>query len=445
MLKYISVIFLGMLSFGLSAQQDLTLYELRAVPQANMLNASRTPLCQGFVLLPAVSGAYVSVYNEGFNYSDMVKYDGDSLRVDMTKGISRMKKLNDFGGDFKTVLFGFGFRTGATYITFNIEEKVSARFTYPKTLFEFAWYGNADPRFLDQRVSMDGLGLDYMQYTEVSLGWAKDINEKLSIGVRAKYLSGLANFKTSNTQLGFTTSSDAYEIKVDGAFAYKSAGAMSQILDSNETDIVQSITGNHGGAIDLGFTYRFDHKLSISGAVNDLGMIRWNSGVNNGVADTVNFTYSGENVKDWSQSSVSGKGIVGALDTLFSGIEFNPNQEAYTTWLPTKIYLGANYRILQKTDLSVLSYNEFYNSRFKTSFRVAVTQRLRNWLMATVNYSFYGRSASNVGVGLSVNGGPIQFYMVTDNIVSYMLPNKNKNFHLRFGINLTFSNNFSQN
>jgi len=433
------------LSAGTYAQQDLTLYELRSVPQASQLNASRTPLSKVYVLLPVVSGAYISLYNEGFNYSDMVTQDGDSLRIDMTKGISRMKDLNDFGTDVRTTLLGFGFRTGGTYITFNIEEKISARFTYPRALFEFAWHGNADSRFLDERISMDGLGLDYMQYTEFSIGWAKDINEKLSLGAHAKYLSGLANFKTTDTKLGFRTSSEAYAIKVDGVFAYQSAGAIAQVIDSNETDLIGSVTGNHGGAIDLGFTYRFDNRLSISGAINDIGMIRWGSGVNNGVADTVDFTYTGESVKNWNQSSVGGDGIAGALDTLFKSIKFAPNNESYTTWLPTKIYIGVNYRILQKTDLSILSYNEFYNKRFKSSIRVAVTQRLRNWLMATVNYSFYGRSASNVGVGLSVNGGPIQFYAATDNVVSYLLPNKNKNFHLRFGINLSFANNFSQN
>jgi hypothetical protein len=65
--------------------------------------------------------------------------------------------------------------------------------------------------------------------------------------------------------------------------------------------------------------------------------------------------------------------------------------------------------------------------------------------MATVNYSLYGRSAANVGFGLSVNGGPFQLYMVTDNALAYILPTQTKNFHLRFGVNLTFASNFSQN
>lgn len=445
LLGFAVFIIIGVTAF---AQQDLTLYELRSVPQANQINSSRMPYANGYLLLPAVSGIYGTVYNEGFNYSNFVDVGADSNRIDMTRGIERMRKLNDLGFDLRTTLFGFGFRTGASYITFNVEQKISTRFTYPKTMFELLWYGNASSQFLGQRVSMDGLGLDVMAYTEASLGWAKDINEKLSFGVRAKYLSGQANYSTTNSSLGVTTSEDAYSLRIDGSFAYKSAGAMGTILDTGSdigADIVKDITGNHGGALDIGFTYRLDNKISFSAAVNDLGMISWNSGVKNGTADTVDVIYEGEDVLSWDEQSISGEGVQNALDTIIKSINFTNDSTSYVTWLPTKIYLGANYRLFPKTDLSILSYSEFYNSRFKTSVRVAVTQRVRNWLMATVNYSVYGRSAANVGVGLSINGGPIQLYLLTDNIISYLAPNNSKNFHFRAGINFTFSNNFSQN
>lgn len=432
----------------LTAQQDLTLYELRSVPQANQVNVSRTPYANGYVLLPGLSGIYGTFYNEGFNVRDMSSFDGDSTYIDMEKGLSRMKDLNDIGVDFRTVLFGFGFRTGASYITFNVEEKISARLTYPKSLFELVWLGNAHPQNLDNRVALDGFGLDYMQYTEMSLGWAKDLNEKISFGLRAKYLSGHANFKTTNSKLGFTTSSDAYSLALDGQFAYQSAGAMGLLLDSakdfNE-GLTAAITGNHGGAIDLGFTYRHNHRISLSAAVNDIGMINWQTGVQNGTSDSVGVNYEGIEVNKWAEEIISPSGIFATFDTLYQDINFEENNDAYTTWLPTKIYLGANYRLFQKTDVSLLSYNEFYNGKLKSSLRVGATQRVRNWLMASINYSVYGRSFGNIGVGLSANAGPVQLYMVTDNVLSYMFPLSSKNFHLRAGINLTFSNNFSQN
>jgi hypothetical protein len=59
-------------------------------------------------------------------------------------------------------------------------------------------------------------------------------------------------------------------------------------------------------------------------------------------------------------------------------------------------------------------------------------------LSASASYSIYNRSYNNFGLGLTVNGGPVQLYIVTDNILGVFIPHKAKNLHLRCGINLTF-------
>ena len=74
---------------------------------------------------------------------------------------------------------------------------------------------------------------------------------------------------------------------------------------------------------------------------------------------------------------------------------------------------------------------------------------------ATASYSIYNRSYSNVGLGISLNLGPLEIYCLTDNILSFgMLRQKSnsssstsgftvddrkvKNGQIHFGINLTF-------
>ncbi len=437
-------------TLSLGAQQDLTLYDLRSVPQANQINVSRMPYSRAYVSLPVISGVYLSPYNQGFTYSDMFYVDDtNALRIDIPKAIAEMDDLNDMGIDFRTTLLGFGFRTGASYITFNIESKISGRFTYPKTLFEFLWYGNGHPDYIGKRLALDGLGGDYMQYTEFSLGFARDLNEKWSAGVRAKYLSGLANLKTTDTRLGLTTSADDYSIKLDGALSYRSAGAMTAILDSNvefNEAISQSITGNYGFAIDLGATYHVTEKLSLSLAVNDLGFISWNSNVVNGTSNDVEYYYDGQDLNDWIEGGATGNGtgLTKVLDSILEGVEFEEDNNPYTTTLPIKTYLGANYQLFKKTDANFLTYNEFYNGKWRSSLKVGITQKVRNWFAATVNYSIYGRSYTNVGLGFSANAGPVQLYVVSDNALAYLFPDQVRNFHLRFGLNLTFANNFGQ-
>ena len=446
MKKIIILLFMGM-AFAVQAQQDLTMYEMRSMPQGHMINPSKMPYARGYVLLPGLSGIYASINNTGFTYADAITRDGDSLNLDLSNAIDKMADLNDIGFDFRTTLFGFGFRTGASYFSFNVDAKISTRLTYPKTFMEFLWYGNASSQFLDKRVPLDGLGLDYMQYNEIAFGYARDINEDWTVGAKLKMLSGIANFQTTQSELGIRTSSEDYGLYLDGQFAYKTAGAMSGILDTNVEfmdALSNSVTGNLGFAVDLGATYRYNDKLSFNASLIDMGLIKWTEGDINSQTSNVTYSYRGESLDSWLKNENT-EGFRTALDSLVGEIQWTVDSASYSTSLPLKTYLGVNYQILPKTDLSALTYNEFYEGKLRSSIRFGVTQRIRNFLMATVNYSIYGKSAANIGAGFTLNGGPWQLYFVTDNALAFIVPTQVKNYHFRVGINLTFGNNFSQN
>ncbi len=458
-MKKLAGVIILFLSFFLNgtAQQDLTLYELKAAPQSHALSPSKIPLCKGYLLLPGISGAYTSINSEGFTYADAFKLNDDgTIDIKLNDAIDKMKDLNNISFDFKVPVLGLGFRMGAGFASFGIESKGSSRFTIPKTLAEFIWLGNADEKFLGKRANFDGLGVDFMQYTEFALGFARDFDEKWTFGIKAKYLSGNAFLRTTESSLGITTDAENYAIALDGQIQIQAAGVTGLVVDSllnfngfnfeNINDqLITAGTGNHGGAIDLGATFRLNEKISFNASVLDLGLINWAASAVTKTSKPISYVYDGISVTDLSSGTGEAENIVGTLDTLFKSIQFDDKQESFTTTLPVKIYAGGNYRILPKTDLSLITYNELYNGRFKTSIRLGATQRIRNFLMATINYSVYGNSAANLGAGFTLNAGPVQLYTATDNVLAFMLPEKSKNFHLRFGINLTFGNNFSQN
>ena len=50
---------------------------------------------------------------------------------------------------------------------------------------------------------------------------------------------------------------------------------------------------------------------------------------------------------------------------------------------------------------------------------LAYNYHLGNFLSATASYSIYNRSYSNVGLGVSVNLGPVEIYCLTDNFLSF--------------------------
>ena len=87
---------------------------------------------------------------------------------------------------------------------------------------------------------------------------------------------------------------------------------------------------------------------------------------------------------------------------------------------------------------------------------VAYNYHLGNFLSATASYSIYNRSYSNLGLGVSVNLGPVEIYCLTDNILAFGTLNPRENFisntsnsinidakkvrngQIHFGLNLTF-------
>jgi hypothetical protein len=38
-------------------------------------------------------------------------------------------------------------------------------------------------------------------------------------------------------------------------------------------------------------------------------------------------------------------------------------------------------------------------------------------------------------MGFAINGGPVQFYLMSDNVIGFFAPHATKNWHVRTGIN----------
>ena len=76
------------------------------------------------------------------------------------------------------------------------------------------------------------LGVDYMQYTEFAFGYARDFNENWTFGIKAKYLSGQAFLRTTQSSLGITTNAENYAITLDGELQIQAAGIAGLVVDS---------------------------------------------------------------------------------------------------------------------------------------------------------------------------------------------------------------------
>ena len=170
----------------------------------------------------------------------------------------------------------------------------------------------------------------------------------------------------------------------------------------------------------------------------DLGFIKWKYDVKNFTKDTINFSFTGVDIKDFlgTQDTTASQISQTLADSINNIIKLDENGTSYKTPLYTQFYLGAEYALNKKITLSGMGHFEFIHGRFRPSMTVGARFKLTHFFTAVANYSAYNNSYLNFGVGLAANLGPIQWYFASNNVVGAFAPYLTKNAQFRTGINI---------
>ncbi len=419
------------------AQQDLTLYNMEMVPQRMYTNPAFMPFSSINLGLPVISSEYFNLSNSGFKYSDLIKRSGDSLSVDYGNMLSKLSENNYITTAFQPDLLSFGFRIKKNYISFNATEKINVQFRYPKNFMEFIWKGNGG--LLGQEVKFN-FGVNFIHYREYALGFTREITDKLNIGLKLKYLYGMENVWTENADVSLTTNPNDFSVTARSNIKVNTSG-----LDSASTSDINVMDylfkkKNKGMGIDIGGVYKLNNKLTFSASLIDLGFIKWKQGVINYVSNNPNgsFTFQGLDLNQvFNSDSTTSPGDV-IVDTLTEIFKVNTLHNEYKTKLSTQIYLSANYNFSEKNNAGLLLYSQIFDKSIHPGLALSYNQRVGRWFNFSATYSIYNRSYNNFGLGLAINGGPVQLYIVNDNVLGVFFPQNSKNVHLHFGINLIF-------
>jgi hypothetical protein len=440
----IATVFATNLGFS---QSDFSLYNFKDIQQVGYTNPAFIPKFKVNVGIPALSSNYLYAGNSGFAYRDFIrKRSDDSLVLNMQNGIDKMAKRNYLTTAFQNELLAFGFKLNKNYFSFNVNEKINNTFTYPKGMFQLAWQGNGD--FLGERIDMDGLGIDFIHYREFGIGWARQFSPKLTVGARAKYLTGFSNITTQKSKLGLTTDEVTFDLTADGSLDIRTSG-INQFSDTLNTvsfaDYILN-TKNSGIGLDLGATYAINNKIDVHFSMLDFGFIKWKSDVKSYVQDDFSVKFEGLDANAFfgnydpnsSTQTATQNGIDQLVDSLTSTFNLKENNDAYTQFLHTRFMLGGNYKLNERNFFGAVFQGQVYKGSFRPAASFSYHTGIKKYLGATVNYSIYNRSYFNFGGGLSLNLSKIQIYAVADNVFAPLFPTRVKNLQARFGINLIF-------
>ena len=427
------------------AQIEGTLYFMNSLPQVVEANPAIIPRYKTSIGLPGISSAGGVYGNNGFAMDQFItKVDGIST-INLSNFTNSLAEKNYVNVAVFVDLFRIGLRVSPKwYIMASSTVKQYASTMIPKGLATILVDGTAGVVGSYSNTSPQEEGMAYLQ---TSIGAAYVLNDKITIGGRIKYLNGLANVTTSTSSVIVQVDNN-YGITVTGDAVVKTSGIST--ANGSTYNLADNLGNNTGWGVDIGASFKFMEKLTISAAANDIGFINWKNNTRQYALDPAKakYTFSGIDINQLLNDNAGY--LKKQLDSLSQKFEFKETATgSYTTWLPAKFYLAGQYEIIPKLKVGALFFGESFRDRFSTGMTTSVNKDVGKWLSASLTYTVSNRSYNNIGLGLSFNLSPVQFYVLGDNLLMApvsMVSGGNLNDYLnstqfltlRAGLNLVF-------
>ncbi len=451
--------------FAISQNKQI-LYGFDDIPQSLMLNPGSKVNFKKHYGVPFLSQIHFNGGSSGVSVYDIFQ-DGGNINDRITKKIFEMKNTDFFTATQQLELLNFGWRNKKDiYLSGGIYQEFDFITYFPRDFAILAWEGNRD--YLDYEFDFNDLSTTGDFLTVYHFGANKKITEKLTIGARFKLYSSMFSFRSVNnsgsfvTRLGDENAENIYEHTVQNADVTVETSGYGSLRDMDGTGQVTKeilgralLGGNIGVGVDLGFTYDINDAWSLSTSAQDVGIIFHTKDVESYSAHGT-YTLGGVNLffPSLSDGEATYEYYSDLEDEIEREIPIDTINNSYTQFRPAKLNAGLNFGFgrfnasgdcdclnmggekLHKQNVGFQFYSIFRPKGPQMAGTLYYHRRLTGYLSAKATYTVDSYSFSNVGLGVSVNIGSVNFYMAADNLIQYSNLTKAKSVSLQIGFNI---------
>ncbi len=339
---------------------------------------------------------------------------------------------NRIAGDVGIMLLSGGFSAFGGYNTIELSSKTSFGMSLPYELFEFA------KNIGNKTYNIGDINVHAMSYAELALGHSRQINEKLRVGAKVKFLFGLgrADLKLQNMKADlapndkWTVSGQAVaDVSMKG-FSYVTETDEYNDPDRGEYDKVGDVDldgfglSGFGMAVDLGAVYQINEDWRVNAAVLDLGFISWSNNMQ-AVNRSDMFEFGG--FHDISVKDGSGVDIEDQTDKYgdqiadFINLKDNGDQGGRTTGIGATINVGAEYNlpVYRKITFGALSSTRIKGAYTWTEGRLSANWTPLSWIDGGVSFAVNNFTAS-MGWVLNIHPKGYNFFIGMDHLLGKM-------------------------
>jgi hypothetical protein len=468
------LLFFFPVSLSFAQNQELA-YDFVEIPQALMLNPGMQTGFQWYAGIPMPSNLVVSAGTSGISVHDLFADDGidfnDKVR---DRALYGMDKRDQIGTTNQITLLAGGFRGRNRiydFYSFGIYHEDDILIYWPEDLAILAFEGNANQ--LGRRFSLEHLKTRGELLNVFHFGINRIMNNALTLGVRAKIYSGILNFNsTSNSGYFVSTAGQnnliANTLVADMLLRTSGMEAFREALADDSTDDIGVgevlirrgfFGGDLGLGLDLGFSYNLNEKTVLTGSILDIGFLYHSTDVRNfrvegsatveGIEAILPDLLDDPDADLWQE-------LVDEIEAL---VPFAENDNNYISFRPTRLYASLRHNFgdtqpnLQDCDCAYQTADGGNNFRYRNSVggqlfvinrprgpQTALTafyqRRIGSVVSLKTTYTADKFSLSNIGLGMSVQAGPVNFYLLANNLLSYgNIPNS-RYASLQLGLNV---------
>ncbi|SHJ74977.1 DUF5723 family protein [Pseudozobellia thermophila] len=443
------LVWMGFFVYG---QNKQLVYDFVEIPQSAMVNPGVETDFQWYAGVPLLSGISLQAGSSGISVDDIFADDGldinDKIR---DRAINGMNPRDELSGTFQVEFLNFGFRgrNPAHFFTGGIYLEGDAIGYWFKDYAILGFEGNADK--LNQRFDLGHFKTRGELVNVFHFGVNKRIDSDLTIGGRAKVYSSIFDFNSTKNRGYFVTREGENNLLVstlqaDMALRTSGLNAIKDAYDEGNTAATVTkrafLGGNLGLGFDFGLTYHLNEQTVFTASLLDLGFI-YHTG------DVRNFTLNGS-------STIEGIEVVlpdaasdpntdfweDLVDEVEEFVPFEENGDSYVSFRPTKLYASLRYNFGETIrgrgycecgpdPGAAANRNRYVNSVGgqlyainrprgpQTALSAFYQRRFGHLLALKATYTVDKFSLTNLGLGVNLQAGPVNFYVVADNLLAY--------------------------
>ncbi len=464
--------------YSTHAQNRQLLYDFNEIPQALMLNPGMKTSQRWHVGVPVISGLFFQASTSGVTVNDLFADDG----VDFTTKVQErvldvMTRRDDFSSTSQIEGFNIGFRgrnRPDDYYSFGMYGEMDIISYWPKDLALLAFEGNGGSN-IGRSFDLGDLKLRGEMVNVFHFGINRKVNNTWTIGARAKLYSSIFQFQSIKNSGSFTTvqgQDNIYRSTIVADMQLQTSGVKGfyDIIDEDtgttRKDLKRLFTervllgGSLGLGFDAGFTHQLNPQTTVTGSILDVGFIYNSNDVWNytleGTASTEGITvFLPEDIDD-----VDNDLWQDLVDEIDEALPHGENQSGYISFRPIKAYGSIRYdfgeggRNWSENCGCAINTGGGVNSDFYRNsvggqlymikrprgIQAALTgfyqKRVGRGLSLKTTYTIDKYSLTNIGLGLNLQAGPVNFYVLGDNLLGYGNIADSHYASLQFGFNI---------